>query len=63
MNNFHYLKMSNVEYPGRLRIIECEACSYALAAEVDEQGNLLMDTRIKFNCGDSESPHYFFHED
>lgn len=56
----HTLEVSNVQYPGGLRIVECTVCDYAFAAEVDSSGILKMDTKEVFNYGDTNASHSLF---
>ena len=57
----HKLTMSKREYPGGLRIIECEECAYAWVAEVNQYGAIRADTKIKINRGDLEASHSYIH--
>lgn len=61
MNKQHKLTMSKIHYPRRLRIIECNQCSYALAVTVDEHGFIERGSKIKINAGDSSAAHGYFH--
>ena len=60
MNNQHKLKISPVNYPGGLRIIECGSCSYAFAAEINSAGVLDHETRVQINEGDLNASHSLF---
>ena len=60
MSNLHELKISPVRYPGGLRIVECDACRYAFAAEINEAYVLDIDTRIQINEGDLDASHTLF---
>lgn len=57
----HKLTMSKREYPGGLRVIECEVCSYALIAEVNQNGAIRADTKVKINLGDLQASHSYIH--
>ena len=59
MNEHHILTMSKKQYPGELRFIECEECSYALAAEVDEHGFIRLGSKVKINSGDVAAGHVY----
>ena len=56
----HHLTLRSVRYPGGLRIIECESCSYALAVEVDQSGIIRMETAVSLDHGDYSVSHAFF---
>ena len=60
MSNLHELKISPVRYPGGLRIVECDACRYAFAAEFDAQGIIKLDTKESINQGDIHASHRLF---
>lgn len=60
MSKHHQLKISPTHYPGGLRIVECETCRYAFAAEINEAGVLDHITRIQFNEGELEVSHALF---
>ncbi len=49
MNKHHELIISPIQYPSGLRIVECESCSYAFAAEVNEVGMLEQETKVQIN--------------
>lgn len=61
MDKQHILKMAEIKYPGGLRIIECEECSYAFAVEFDRFDVMQMHTKVKINEGDCEVAHSFFY--
>ena len=52
--------MNQRPYPGGLRMFECGACSYALAAEVDEAGVIRLETAVFLDHGDSTTSHTLF---
>lgn len=56
----HQLKMSSQKYPDGLRIFECELCRYALAAEVDLQEVILVETAVAINRGNLDVAHTLF---
>lgn len=60
MNNLHQLKISSTRYPGGLRIVECDTCRYAFAAEFDAQGIIKLETRVGINPGDAHATHSMF---
>lgn len=60
MNHSHELKISPVNYPGGLRIVECSTCRYAFAAEINGAGVLDHETRVQFNEGDVDASHSLF---
>jgi len=60
MNNLHHLKMSPVRYPGGLRIVECDTCQYAFAAEFDALGIIKLETKESINKGDIHASHSLF---
>lgn len=57
----HSLNMSPIKYPGGLRIIECQTCSYAVVTEVDEWGIIKAETKIKINSGDHNASHSYIY--
>lgn len=57
----HKVIMNKQRYPGGLRMFECAACSYALAAEVDEAGVIQLETAVFLDHGDSTTSHALFH--
>lgn len=61
MDKQHILKMAEIKYPGGLRIIECETCSYAFAVEFDGDDVMQMHTKVKINEGNCEAAHSYFH--
>jgi hypothetical protein len=60
MNKQHSLTISNIKYPGSLRIVECNECNYAFAAEVDTVGVIDLATKVPINQGDLSVSHNFF---
>jgi hypothetical protein len=56
----HQLKISPIQYPGGLRIVECETCRYAFAAEINEVGMLQQETKVQINEGDLDASHSLF---
>ena len=60
MNKQHQLIISPIQYPGGLRIVECEVCRYAFAAEVNELGMLRQETKVPINEGDLDASHSLF---
>ena len=60
VSKHHQLKISPIRYPGGLRIVECQICRYAFAAEINEAGVLDHTTRIQFNEGELEASHALF---
>ncbi|MCA9898960.1 MAG: hypothetical protein KC433_12285 [Anaerolineales bacterium] len=60
MSALHELKISPVRYPGGLRIVECQDCRYAFAAEFDAQGIIKLDTKESINKGDIHASHRMF---
>jgi hypothetical protein len=42
-------------------MIECTECSYALIAEVDQCGNVQMQSKVKINNGDPGASHTYLH--
>lgn len=56
----HHLTLRSNRYPGGLRIIECESCSYALAVEVNRYGTIQMETAVSIDHGDLTATHAFF---
>ena len=60
MSKHHQLRISPSQYPGGLRIVECETCRYAFAAEINEAGMLQQETKEQFNEGDLDASHSLF---
>ena len=60
MSKQHSLAMSSIKYPGGLRIVECQECSYAFAAEVDAVGVIDLASKVPINHGDLSVSHNFF---
>jgi hypothetical protein len=60
MNSLHNLKISPVNYPRGLRIVECDTCRYAFAAEFDAQGIIRLETKESINRGDVSASHSLF---
>ncbi|MCP4422574.1 MAG: hypothetical protein GY805_38680 [Chloroflexi bacterium] len=60
INQQHHLVISPIKYPGGLRIVECETCSYAFATETDLQGIIKMETKESINQGDAYASHTLF---
>ena len=60
MSKQHLLTVSDVKYPGGLRIVECHECRYAFAVEVDQYGIMELDTRVTINEGDYTASHSLF---
>ena len=60
VSEHHQLIISPVNYPRGLRIIECESCRYAFAAEINEAGVLQQDTKVQINEGDINASHTLF---
>ncbi len=60
MSKHHQLRISPIQYPGGLRIVECETCRYAFAAEINEAGMLQQETKEQFNEGDLDASHSLF---
>lgn len=56
----HQLFISKARYPGGLRIIECHACSYAMAAEINETGVVQYETAVSLDYGDFTATHALF---
>ena len=56
----HRVTINTQRYPGGLRIFECAACSYALAAEVDEAGVIRLETAVFLDHGNTGTSHALF---
>ncbi|MCA9999301.1 MAG: hypothetical protein KDE56_26245 [Anaerolineales bacterium] len=56
----HRITINTRRYPGGLRIFECVACSYALAAEVNEAGMIRLETAVFLDHGDTTTSHALF---
>jgi hypothetical protein len=59
-NQQHQLVVSRVKYPGGLRFVECQICSYAFVAEFDTQGTIKLETKESINQGDAYASHTLF---
>lgn len=60
MNKHHELIISPIQYPGGLRIVECNSCQYAFAAEINEVGMLKQESKVPINEGDLDASHSLF---
>ena len=60
MSKQHQLHISPIQYPGGLRIVECETCRYAFAAETSDVGMLQYETQVQINEGDLDASHTLF---
>ena len=60
MSKQHQLHISPIQYPGGLRIVECETCRYAFAAEINDVGMLQYETQVQINEGDFNASHTLF---
>ncbi|NKQ34735.1 MAG: hypothetical protein HF973_03870 [Chloroflexi bacterium] len=59
MRKQHRLTISPQKYPGGIRFIECQECSYAAAAVVDEHGYIQPGSKMKINSGNTQAAHAY----
>lgn len=60
MSDHHQLTITNSNYPGGLKIVECTECDYSFAAEIDEHNIIQYNTKVTINYGDLHAVHTFF---